>query len=153
MSFLYRGVSEELYRKLNGTISPKKSGDEFASFARFGAQHASFGSGIVSGKSDINTVVLHQWKQAGIPTSGISSTPVFERALFYALSAGTSNKGYVFKFSIIQLRKDGVSIHRVNELVPCPAVPEDDEHVLVARNFGNIPRSSIVSIQEIYSGP
>ncbi|EGM79090.1 hypothetical protein Rhein_0708 [Rheinheimera sp. A13L] len=152
MFFLYRGVCEERYQELKGILSPKKSGDEFASEACFRDECGpGWGSGIVFGKSDINAVVLHQWQQAAIPTSGISSTPHFERARFYALSAGKSHKGYVFKLSIHQLHQDNVTIYRVNELVPCPAVPEDDEHVLVASNFSNIPKSSIIAVEEVYN--
>lgn len=149
MQFLYRGVSEELYQRLGGRLSPKRPNEIFSSYARAGAPHAVCGSGVQCGKSDINTVILHQWKQAGIPTSGISTSPVAERARFYALRGGQVGRGYIFKLAFDQLIRAGVAIYKVNELVPHPAIPEDDEHVLVASDFGSIPESAIVSIEEI----
>lgn len=147
IQFLYRGVGEELYRKFNGRLRPKKAGERFESYAYAGDAHAMCGSGIECGESEINSVVLHQWAQAGIPTSGVSTSPSIERARFYALSGGRKEKGYIFKFSVAELIQAGVSIYKVNELVPQPAMPGDNEHILVANDFGDIPESAIVSIE------
>lgn len=149
MSFLYRGVSEELYLKLNGKLKPKISNQQFASHAHFGESPAVFGSGIVFGESNINSVVRHQWAQAGIPTSGVSTTPSIERARIYALNECKLKKGYIFKLSVERLYQAGVSIYKVNELVPYPAIPEDDEHILVADDFGSIPESAIISVEVV----
>ena len=146
---LYRGVNPDLYEKLKGKLLPKKVGEEFASFACAGDPHALCGAGIQAGKSDLNSVILHQWDQAGIPTSGISTSSDIDRAKVYALNKGEYNKGYIFKLSIEKLVSNGVKIYRVNDLVPDPAVPEDDEHVIVSDDFGSIPDCAILEVIEI----
>lgn len=50
--------------------------------------------------------------------------------------------------SIELLSNNGVSIYRVNDLVTAPSIPEDDEHVLVANDFGAIPDFAIIQIIE-----
>ena len=149
--YLYRGMSEQLFHELEGKLSPKKANEQFASYACLGDPHAVCGSGIQCGESDLNSVIFHQWDQAGLPTSGISTTPHAERARFYALRGGELEKGYIFELSINGLINSGVAIYKVNELVPFPAIPEDEEHVLVARDFGCIPEDAIVSVQQVTS--
>ncbi|MCK4705045.1 MAG: hypothetical protein KAT90_06165 [Gammaproteobacteria bacterium] len=153
MEFLYRGVNANLYQKLNGKILPKpeKAGQQFHSYVCAGAPHAVCGSGIVAGESVRNTVILHQWGQKGHPTSGVSSSPKKERAKFYALGDGNT-KGYIYTLSVNSLRKEGVMIYKVSEHATNPAVPEDDEHILVASDFGEIPTMAIVSIESVENG-
>ena len=146
MKYLYRGVSSKLFNQLEGKLIPKKEGRNFPAYACAGDPHAVCGSGIEAGESSINTVILHQWEQAGIPTSGVSTTPLKKRALHYALPNKNIEEGYIFKLSVSVLTEKGVSIHRVNDLVPHPSVPEDDEHILVAQDFGQIPNEAIVDI-------
>ena len=152
MKYLYRGECEDLFQMRNGKLFPKKPYEKFAGYACAGAQHVVCGSGVQFGESDLNTVIQHQWAQAGIPTSGISSSPHMDRAKFYALIGGDAKKGYIFKLSVELLRECGVSIYRVNDWVPNPAVPQDDEHVLVAWDFGQIPESAIVEVMAIKNG-
>lgn len=147
MEYLYRGVCEELYEKLGGKLSPKKMNENFATYAYAGDPHAVCGSGIECGESTLNTTIFHQWEQLGLPTSGVSSSPDKERAKFYALSGGKIKKGYIFQLSISKLKESGVSIYNVNDLVPYPAIPEDNEHILVAQDFGSIPEQAIVIIE------
>jgi len=151
VEYLYRGISEDHYQKTEGKLTPKKPYVQFAAYAGAGARHAKCGSGIQCGKSERNTVILHQWKQEGIGTSGVSSSPCEKRARLYALPDGSGKKGYIFKLSIALLRDAEVQILRVNELVPFPAIakPEDDEHVLVAKDFGDIPKSAIVDFYPV----
>lgn len=152
MKSLYRGVNSDLYEKLEGKLSPKNLNKKFSSFACAGDPHAVCGSGIEAGESGLNSVILHQWDQAGIPTSGISTSPDIERAKVYAFNDGKYNKGYIFKLSIEKLKDNGVKIYRVNDLIPYPAIPEDDEHVIVSEDFGSIPTSAILEVIEIKSG-
>jgi hypothetical protein len=100
MEYLYRGVSEELFKVLNGKLSPKKVHENFATYASAGDPHALCGSGVECGESTLNTTILHQWEQLGLPTSGVSSSPDKDRAKFYALNGGKANKGYIFQISI-----------------------------------------------------
>ncbi|WP_218938207.1 hypothetical protein [Parashewanella tropica] len=147
--YLYRGMNSTMYKELEGKLIPKKFGESFSSVPCAGDPHAECGSGIVAGDATINEVIFHQWGQKGFPTSGISTTPNKERARFYALSGGENTEGYIFKLSIENLKNENVSIHKVNALVTNPSIPEDDEHILVAKDFLEIPKSAIVSIEKV----
>lgn len=152
MEYLYRGMSLPMFEKLDGKLIPKKIGEIFSSIPCAGDAHAVCGSGIVAGDAPINSVIFHQWAQLGLPTSGVSSTPFEDRAEFYALSGGDNLEGYVFKLSINELINASVTIYKVNELVPSPAIPDDNEHILVADNFEAIPEKAIVSISKVQFG-
>ncbi|MGL4349708.1 MAG: hypothetical protein ACRCT2_03880 [Plesiomonas shigelloides] len=149
MQFLYRGVSEDLYEELNRKLKPKNVNEKFESFVHAGDPHAVCGSGVECGESNLNAVISHQWEQAGLPTSGVSTSPFIERAKFYALNGDTIAKGYVYTLSIEKLLAHGVTIFKVNDMVPGPAIPIDDEHILVAKDFGCIPECAIISIEEV----
>ena len=43
-------------------------------------------------------------------------------------------------------------IYKVSEDATKPAIPEDDEHVLVASDFGEISTLAIVSIEAVENG-
>ena len=149
MKYLYRGVSKRMFNELNGKLQPKKIGEVFSSVPCAGEPHAICGSGIVAGNASINEIIFHQWQQKGFPTSGVSSTPYEERAKFYALSGNKNSEGYIFKLSIEELLKSSVSIYKVNDLIPHPSIKEDDEHILVACDFNEIPASAVVSLSEV----
>jgi hypothetical protein len=96
------------------------------------------------GKNAENAVVHHQQHQAGYPTSGISTTPHFERALFYATEGGKHSVGYVYVIDTDRCREHGVSLYVVNDIVPQPSIPEDEEVILVASDFGALPPEIII---------
>jgi len=102
------------------------------------------------GESVANSVVTHQWKQRGaFPTSGISTSPLFERARYYALHDRQYDSGRVLEFDVSILTSLGVSAYRVADYVPFPAVPEDDEFILVAPGGGLIPESAVVACHDV----
>ncbi|GBL02408.1 hypothetical protein VH1709_contig00112-0004 [Vibrio harveyi] len=149
MKYLYRGVSERMFSMLNGKLTPKKRGEEFSAPICYGEPHAVFGSGVVYGNSDQNSVVLHQWDQKGYPTSGLSFSPYIDRAKFYATSGDKTQNGWLFKIDVEKAKALGVKIYDVNTLVPNPAIPEDCEHILVAHDFGAIPEGCVVEITRV----
>lgn len=166
---LFRGVSDDVFRMVRvdpatvevplsheftarRILAPKVSGVPFASEAQAGQEYAVCGSGVVCGASPTNSVVRHQWRQAGLPTSGISATPHFERARHYALAGGRCEAGRVLEFDLERLLRLRVRLFVVNAVVPHPAIPEDDEHVLVAEDFGPIPPSTVVRVHFVTSG-
>jgi hypothetical protein len=144
--YLYRGVNRELYEMLSGKLSPRKMNKPFSSVAQYGDIHVQYGSGLQYGNSVINEVIKHQFKQLGISTSGISTTPYFDRALYYALSNGKNNEGYIYKISIEKLGNANVRIIRISDLNIKASVPEDDEHIIIAKDFGCIPSEVIDEI-------
>lgn len=149
MKYLYRGVSVELHKKLHGKLVPKMLNSNFATVACMGDPHAILGAGIIMGESELNTVVLHQWEQAGLPTSGVSFTPYLERARFYAKNGKDRGKGFIYKVDMSLLDSNNVKWYSVNKLVPNPSIPEDDEYILVGFGGGEIPMEVVVSISEI----
>jgi hypothetical protein len=138
--FLYRGVSNEFYEKLNGELRPK----EFLPFARKPKWGKAVWGNSKWGESDVNGVIEHQLHQAGYPTSGVSTTPHIERAMFYATHASSLQGGYIYVIDRSLLAEHGVASHVVTKLVNMPTVPEDDEVILVASNYSIIPNAVIV---------
>jgi hypothetical protein len=87
---------------------------------------------------------MHQLDQEGYPTSGISTTPHFERACTYATYGGVP--GFVYKIDRQLLDGNGVKQWLVEQFVVQPSIPEDDEVILVANDFGALPDSIVVEI-------
>jgi hypothetical protein len=142
-NFLYRGVNSELYEKLNGTLTPKETSAfvKPAEFARAEFGNAEFGV------TELNAVIEHQQHQAGYPTSGISTTPHLERAEMYASGNGKYNSFYIYVIDMDLCRQHDVKIYKVNEVVPQPSIPEDDEVILVASDNRALPKGIIVDIK------
>ena len=140
---LYRGVNFKLHAECSGELRPKES-KPFSKAPEFGS--AEFGNSFW-GDNEENAVVEHQLHQKGYPTSGISTTPIIERAGFYA----THDRKYVEGLIYIIDRKIcvslGVSIYIVSDIVPMPSIPEDKEVILVAANYGPLPKEVIVEIR------
>jgi hypothetical protein len=145
VEFLYRGVNIEFFEKLNGELRPK----ELAPFARKPKWGMSVWGNSKWGESDVNGVIEHQHHQAGYPTSGVSTTPHIERAMFYATHAGNLQGGYIYVIDRSRLAEHGVVSHVVSKLVNMPSVPEDDEVILVASDYSIIPRAVIVEVRKI----
>jgi hypothetical protein len=140
--FLYRGVSDEMHARLGGALVPKE-GKPFVRSPEFG--RAEWGNAFW-GENEANAVVEHQQHQAGYPTSGVSTTPHRERAVFYATGGGKSPGGYIYVIDSALLSKHGVRSYIVNEIVPSPGVPEDDEVILVAEDCGALAAEIVVEV-------
>ncbi|PIW34158.1 MAG: hypothetical protein COW28_00725 [bacterium (Candidatus Ratteibacteria) CG15_BIG_FIL_POST_REV_8_21_14_020_41_12] len=86
----------------------------------------------------------HQWQQSGFPTSGISTTPHFERAKFYA------QDGVIVKIDRQLFGKYSIKEYVVKEyLEKFPediAAPEDDEIILVKEDDGPFPKEVIKEV-------
>ena len=142
-NFLYRGVSASLHEKLCGVLEPK----ERAAFAREPNWDRASWNDSTWGESEQNGVVEHQLEQAGFPTSGISTTPNLQRAIFYATSGGSLSSGYVYVIDRDRLAEHHIRTYIVNELLGAPSVPEDDEVILLASDFGALPASVVVEVR------
>jgi len=98
--------------------------------------------------SEENAVRQHQWKQKGLPTRGISTTPFYEQALFYA----QTNK-VIVKIDTALFDKFGIKTFDVNEILGFRksdiAVPDDNEIILVYQRDGNFPTEIIKEIIKI----
>jgi hypothetical protein len=95
----------------------------------------------------------HQLNQAGFPTSGISTTPIYDRAAFYALAGGQHQTGYVYKINRQALASHGVREFVVNEITTKPSVPEDQEVILVVPSGGGLPDALVEETIKIDVSP
>lgn len=146
--YLYRGVNPELHACTNGQLIPKEIGKPFQKSTYFGGD-TYFGDGSVYGDSPRNAVIQHQRDSRNYPTSGVSTTPVFENAKRYATHAGKYDSGYVYKIDTDLLQSHCVSYYVVAEHAASPAIPDDEEIILVAKDFGALPPSIVLEIIEV----
>lgn len=144
-NFLYRGVNEKLYRELNGELRPKNH-KPFLSHPKW--DQAQWNN-VTWGESRHNAVVEHQQHQAGYPTSGTSTTPHYDRALFYATKLDVNSTGYIYVIDRSKCKKLGVSVYEVNKIVPFPSVTIDEEVILVANDFGSLPQELVIEIRKV----
>jgi hypothetical protein len=91
-------------------------------------------------------VIRHQLGQAGFPTSGVSATPHFERTRFYATNGGLHDSGNVYKIDRELLTVNGVYEFIISEYATDPSVPEDDEVILVASDYRELPAGIVVEV-------
>jgi hypothetical protein len=147
---LFRGVSEEHNARTKGKLLPWST-SPFTSFVCCGDPHAQCGYGVVCGSSEKNEVLKHQIA-AGMPTSGISTTPFFARAVYYATDGGKLDHGYVYVIDRAKLADAGVKEYVVSDFAPFPKAPEDEEVILVAADFGEIPGVVVFAKERVSRG-
>ncbi len=146
--YLYRGVNPELHKATNGQLVPKEIGEQFKRAIYFGGDFY-WGDGSVYGDSDRNAVIQHQRNSSKNRTSGVSTTPIFENAKLYATYDGKYGSGYIYKIDTDLFESHGVNYYVVSEYAEKPAIPEDKEVILVAKDFGVLPSGIVVEIIEV----
>ena len=146
--YLYRGVNADFHRELGGELRPKLIGKPFKRPVYFG-EKVYFGDGAVYGESERNAVIMHQQNSSEYPTSGVSTTPIFENAVRYATHDGRYSSGVVYKIDISLLAQYAVTAYPVSEHATKPAIPGDEEIILVASDFGVLPDGVIVDVVEV----
>ena len=142
---LYRGVNAEIHASFNGELQPKET-HPFLKSPEFGLAEC---GNAFWGENVQNAVVQHQQHQAGYPTSGISTTPHLERAKLYATAGGKYSSGFIYVIDTELLERFGVAMYVVKDIVPLPSVPEDNEIILVANDFGFLPQDIIIDVISI----
>ncbi|MBW1812356.1 MAG: hypothetical protein JRJ39_01425 [Deltaproteobacteria bacterium] len=145
--YLYRGVNPDMYDSTDGQLVPKAQGQPFKRAVKYG-QGFKYGE-VTFGGSAKNSVVGHQRDSSSFRSSGVSTTPIFDNAKEYATHGGQYLFGYVYKIDTDLLDEAGVDAHRVSEHAPNPAIPEDEEVILVAKDFGTLPAEIIVEIVKV----
>ena len=83
------------------------------------------------------------------PTAGIATTPHFDRAKFYALGGQTHSVGFVYKLDRELFASNGVREFIVAQYTVHPAVPQDDDVILVASELGELPDGIIVEVLRV----
>src|SRR5882762_4657715 len=141
--YLYRGVNAELYAITGGKLAPKATGQPFRRAVYFG-EEVYFGDGSVYGEAETNAVLMHQRNSSKYPSSGVSTTPIFENAKKYATHNNQS--GYVYKIDTHCLDAAGVKTYSVDEPAVQPVIPQDQEVIRVAADCGALPDEIVVEI-------
>jgi hypothetical protein len=142
-SLLFRGASIALHQANGGRIVPKTM-SPFTHQGCWDQEGGSWDSGATWDESETNAVVQHQLLQKGLPTSGISTTPHVDRAVFYATGGHQQADGLVYIIDRDALADAGVREFVVADYVAAPSVPADDEVVLVEKSFGALPESVLL---------
>lgn len=146
--YLYRGVNAELHRANAGRLLPKELGVPFTKAIYWGGEHY-WGDGSTWGESATNAVIQHQRDSNRNPTSGVSTTPSMENARRYATHLGKYLSGYVYKIDTQLLEHHSVSAYSVSEHATVATIPDDEEVILVAKDFGPLPSEIIVEVSEV----
>lgn len=146
---LFRGVNAGQHRH-GKCLHPKQVGS-FTYGSRYG--EAAHGTGWTYGTTTANAVVKHQLKQEGFPTAGISTTPVYERAVFYATGGGRHPVGYIYKIDRGLLPMHDVAEYVVSHYTVAASVPQDSEVILVAGDGGELPSAIVIEIVEVICAP
>lgn len=146
--YLYRGVNIARDAQNGGQL---KSIDCNKVFKRkqYYSGGANYNDGSVYGESERNAVVQHQKNSSKYPSSGISTTPNYENAVSYARGEKGNSEGYVYTIDASLLEQYGVKTYPVDEHVAKPIKPEDNEIIIVANDFGCIPKQVIVKKEKI----
>ena len=150
--FLYRGFDPDRYVESAGGLAPRAPGQPFKHTFHAGeVMDAARGrvltvdDGVVAGDSDVNATIRHQSDpEHGWKDSGISTTPFQHRAEHYATHAGARANGEVLVIDTSLLARNRVIPYRVRTAAGKPAVPEDDEYILVAGDCGALPEAIVV---------
>jgi hypothetical protein len=146
--WLYRGVSLEMHDRNRGVLQPKIRG-AFEYEFKWGEPGTKWGDGGTWGTSETNAILRHQLNQEGFPTSGVSTTPRYERAKIYALHS--ESQGVVYKISTAELERFSVRLFRVADTARWPSIPEDDEFILVVIDGDVIPSGVIAEVIRVGS--
>ena len=144
---LYRGISKEKFERDGRLLKPNIVGP-FESTFSLDDGHC-LDEGLTLDSSVNNSVVKHQKDSGKYPTSGISTTPLYERAKHYASHAGRKN-GLIFVIDRNLFSEYNVDEFVVSDFVPIPNVPEDKEVILFTKDGRELLEEIIIRVEEIY---
>lgn len=142
--YLYRGLSESRYREDQGQVFPRKIGQPFEEVIRSDGRFKANGDARF-GHCTQNAILMHQDDSSRPPGSGISTTPHFDRARYYA-THGNSTRGVVIVIDRHKLLEFGVAAYVIAEKIRSPKCPQDDEVLLVSADLGALPQGIISDV-------
>jgi hypothetical protein len=143
IKYLFRGVNAELHVRNSGRLLPKALGQIFKRSVYYN-EDVYYGDGSVYGDSETNALMMHQRNSSKYITSGVSTTPHIEIARGYATYEGAS--GFIYKIDVSLLSGKGVTTYIVCDHVAQPTKPQDEEVILVAKDYGPLPAEIVVDI-------
>lgn len=140
--YLYRALRIEEIKA--GCVLIPKSNGTFRADPRFGIDMR---FPITFGSTE-NAVRQHQWGQKGFPTSGVSTTPHYHRAEFYA-----QKHRIIVRINRSLLEQYGIAEFKVYEYLKAYpkdiAAPKDDEVIIVKNDGGVFPQEIIDRVIKI----
>ncbi len=151
--YLYRGFAWAAYGKTAAGLRPRAPGVAFEHCFKAGeivrpsvGEILKAGVGAVAGLSDVNAAFRHQADpdDRAWCDSGISTSPDRDCAVYYATGGSAGQAGCVLVVDTTLLSRHAVTAYRVAEIATTPSVPDDDEYILVASNFGDLPEAIVV---------
>lgn len=133
---LFRGVNIDMWDKIknDGFILPRETSFEITFRLDGTIKHD---GSATHGPSWKNAVLGHQIDSNIFKTSGISTTPNYERAKFYALNNGRYSNGVIMELDLDTIDLDEYEIITVSDNVKEPTIVEDEE--IIIRRFDNQP--------------
>ena len=144
--YLFRGVNSKMHAETKGALEPKQIGEPFSREVYYG-EELYYNGGSVYGRSERNAVLMHNQDSSKNKTSGVSTTPNYDNAIIYATNnKGKYSSGIIYKIDTSLLEQYGVKGYIVEEHVKRPAIPEDEEIILVARDFGVLPSEIVIEV-------
>lgn len=144
---LYRGENWDRWIEIQKDNGIKPKGIEFE--ITFEHDKSIYYDGSATfGSSSLNAVNGHQICSKKFMTSGISTTPFWERARLYALEDGAYTKGVIFEININDIIMEEIELFEVNKLIINPNIKEDNE-VIIKRKDNKIFQLSWFKIYEI----
>ena len=143
--YLYRGVNLNIHSANKG-LDPK--GTSLSRVIHFD-EGFHLNSGITLDSSKENAVIAHQKNSSTYPSSGVSTTPHFDRATYYATNNYAIN-GVVYKIARDRLASFNVVEHIVSDYTSTPEVSKDDEVILVHKYEGPLPVEIIAEVFNVF---
>ena len=145
---IYRGINNEMFSIISREKLIHPKAHEFSIvFSHDGSIY--YDGSATYGKSKRNAVLGHQIDSSKFRTSGISTTPHFKRAKYYALNNNKYSKGYILEFDTDKLDLNEYELIVVSEIVKSPKIPEDSEIILRRFDNNSIPYMLITNLIEI----
>jgi hypothetical protein len=149
-SRLYRGVKLSMHVESEGRIAPKRQGAFEHELTADSTLITADNALVTIGPSAVNAVHWHQFAQHHHPTSGISTSPHFECAAYYATSGRVpGEQGVVYEIDRTGLDRCNVREFIVAKYVARPRVPSDDEVILVTVSGESLPPELVVGITKV----
>lgn len=157
---LYRGINKKQLINIKKTIVP--NGTENIHLIHSGSENEKiidkhekskplirYDGSATYGPSEQNTTLLHQIDSSLFPTARISTTPVLERAIIYAIGKNKNyEEAYILQFKDLS-RIEGFKLYDVNSSIKDPTFPEDREVEVSYKNNQGIPSEFIEKIFKV----
>jgi hypothetical protein len=123
----------------------KPKGTRFDIEGQHGDDFAMLGNGMQHGSAEVNAILAHQTDSTKYPTSGVSTTPHFERAKYYATKGGTAS-GIVYKIDPSKFSEFEIEIFRIKDHIPFPKIAEDDEVIIRQKSDLKINEKVVIEV-------